>query len=71
MSFRCSSITPVARASSPPGEVRDMASAAEHEVAVNFVAHHYNAGLTAYRGELGKEGVAAPLNADWVVRVAE
>ena len=40
------------------------------EVAVNFVAHHYNAGLTAYRGELGK-GVAAPLNADWVVRVAE
>ncbi len=36
------------------GEVRDMASAAEHEVAVNFVAHHYNAGLTAYRGELGK-----------------
>ena len=64
------SIMPTASASGPCREEGDMAAAAEHEVAVYFVAHHHHSGFAGYGCEFG-QCVGVPLYSYGVVWVAE
>ncbi len=64
------SIMPTASASGPAERKGDMAAAAEHEVAVYFVAHHHHSGFAGYGCEFG-QCVGVPLYSYGVVWVAE